>query len=81
MTAYSAHSSACCFIILHLQVVYESFKAQVAANWLSKICLLQIAKNSIQLMAWALKVEWQRKHFSLAELHISFAHPGEQFLG
>ena len=43
--------------------------------------MLQISNNSIQLIAWALKVEWQRNHFSLPELHISFAHPGEHFLG
>lgn len=43
--------------------------------------VLQISKDSIQLIAWAFKVEWQRKNFSLPELHISFAHPGEQFLG
>ena len=41
----------------------------------------QIADNSIQLIAWAFKVEWQRHHFSLPELQISFAHPGEIFIG
>ncbi|KAL3144635.1 hypothetical protein ABBQ38_001994 [Trebouxia sp. C0009 RCD-2024] len=45
------------------------------------LCLTKISKDSIQLIAWAFKVEWQRKNFSLPELHISFAHPGEQFLG
>lgn len=43
--------------------------------------MLQIADNSIQLIAWAFKVEWQRRHFSLPELQISFAHPGETFVG
>ena len=43
--------------------------------------MLQVSKSSIQLIAWTFKVEWQRKNFSLPELHISFAHPGEQFLG
>ncbi|KAL0053339.1 hypothetical protein WJX82_004536 [Trebouxia sp. C0006] len=43
--------------------------------------LTKIADNSIQLIAWAFKVEWQRHHFSLPELQISFAHPGETFVG
>ncbi|DBA85851.1 hypothetical protein WJX77_011838 [Trebouxia sp. C0004] len=43
--------------------------------------LTKLADNSIQLIAWAFKVEWQRRHFSLPELQISFAHPGETFIG
>jgi len=42
---------------------------------------LQIAEKSIQLIAWAFKVEWQRHDFSVSELQISFAHAGETFLG
>lgn len=50
-------------------------------NCLRMIHMSQIADNSIQLIAWAFKVEWQRHQFSLPELQISFAHPGETFIG
>ena len=41
----------------------------------------QVANNSIQLIAWAFKMDWQRHCLSLPELRISFVHAGDMFIG